>query len=276
MSNTFESLAGWEATRDTLQLYANIPSVVAQGHLEHHPKWWHISLKVVGDGLVSSTVPLPDGGSMFVKMDLVKHEMQVIPDRGETTAFDLTASQTSTALGEKVLDAVRGLGLDGVYKTEKYANDAPRVYDPAVVERYFGTLKLIDAAFKSHKKALGGETSPVQLWPHHFDLSMEWFGTRKVPYEQDGETTYLPAQLNLGFSPGDGLHPAPYFYSNPWPFEKDVLLGQDLPHGARWFTDGWEGSLLPYEALVGDANGVAKLGAYARAVFGAVQETLVA
>jgi hypothetical protein len=92
--------------------------------------------------------------------------------------------------------------------------------------------------FKKHIATLSGDVGQVQLWPHHFDLAVEWFGTRVVEYQEGDEVQEYPSQLNLGLSPGDSGHPEPYFYSNPWPFEKDQLLDKSLPEGARWFTEG--------------------------------------
>ena len=80
---------------------------------------------------------------------------------------------------------------------------------------------------------------------------------------------------SMGFSPGDSGHPEPYFYSNPWPFEKEVLLDKLLPEGARWFTEGWEGSLLEYSELVGDPRGEERLLSYARAVYELAAPTLM-
>jgi hypothetical protein len=55
----FPSLTGWERTRETLHLYSKAVGVVPRAHAEFHPKWWHISLKVRPDGLVTDNMPLP-------------------------------------------------------------------------------------------------------------------------------------------------------------------------------------------------------------------------
>ena len=92
------------------------------------------------------------------------------------------------------------------------------------------------------------------IWPHGFDLSFEWFGTRVERFEENGEVQEYPSQLNLGFYPtGDA-----YFYSNPWPFDES-LPANELPHGAVWNTDGWQGTKLDYADLVGDPDAAAKV-----------------
>ena len=139
--------------------------------------------------------------------------------------------------------------------------------------RYFGVLTEVERTFTTHRATLTGNPGPVQLWPHGFDLAFEWFGTRALEHEERGEIQTLPSQLNLGFYPGDAENAA-YFYSNPWPFEDDQLLSHPLPVGAKWFTDGWAGSVLPYAELVDDPGGPARLAAYARQVYLIAKPTL--
>ena len=97
------------------------------------------------------------------------------------------------------------------------------------------------------------------------------FGTRTVDYEEDGQVTSYPSQLNLGFYPGE---PEPYFYSNPWPFEKGQLIEQALPDGARWHLDGWEGTYLPYASLAGKADASDRLLKFAGRVYEVASPTL--
>jgi hypothetical protein len=84
-----------------------------------------------------------------------------------------------------------------------------------------------------------------------------------VPHDEDGEVGELPAQINLGFYPAGEA----YFYSNPWPFDGETLLAVALPDGARWNTEGWEGSMLEYADLAGRSDGVERFLEYAGVVF---------
>jgi hypothetical protein len=208
-------------------------------------------------------------------MDLLGHRVVLFTSRGEVRGFSMREGLSASAFGDRVLGAVADLGLSGKYAREKFENDEPREYDPAAAEDYFTALVNAERVFKKHRAGLGGEVGPVQLWPHGFDLAFEWFGTRTVAYEERGETQQYPSQINLGFSPGDPDHPEPYFYSNPWPFETDRLLGKPLPSGARWFTEGWQGSMLEYDSLVGDSQAEENLLAYARAVYDLASPTLL-
>lgn len=270
----FPALNDWQTTRETLHLYSHAVSVVPRAHAEFHPKWWHISLKVQPDGLVTEKISLPDGGQFWLKMDLGQHQVLLFTNQGVAREFSMTEGLTSTEFGDQILDAVADLGLTAEYAREKFENDEPRQYDPAAAERFLTALVNADRIFKEHRATLGGDSGPVQLWPHGFDLSFEWHGTRVETYEHDGEVEEYPSQLNLGFYPG-GTAEAQYFYSNPWPFEADELLDRPLPEGATWHTEGWQGTILPYVELVDDSEAETRLHEYARAVFEISSPTLL-
>jgi len=271
----FPDLTGWEPTRDTLYIYSQAVGVIPRAHAEFHPKWWHISLKVLPNGLITKEMSLPTDGTFLVKLDLQQHKALIVANGAVAGEVSLTEGLTGTEFGDQLLAIVANLGLTADYARDKFENDELRAYDPAMAEKYLTTLVNTDRIFKQHINSLSGEVGQVQLWPHHFDLAVEWFGTRVVEYREGNEVQKYPSQLNLGLSPGDAGHPEPYFYSNPWPFEKE-LLNKPLPAGARWFTDGWEGTIFPYAELAGDANAEERLLDYACAVYQAAAPTLTA
>ncbi|MFC2055387.1 DUF5996 family protein [Chloroflexota bacterium] len=273
--NLFPSLKGWQPTRDTLHLYTKVVGVIPRAHAEFNPKWWHISLKVVPEGLVTDDMRLSDDGTFNLKLDLTRHMVILSTSQGLVRKFDITAGLSETEFGNEILSAVTDLGLTEEYDHARFENEEPRVYNPEDAEKYFTALKNADRIFKEHRASLSGEVSPVQLWPQHFDLAFEWFGTRIVETGEGVEATQYPAQLNLGFSPGDDSYVEPYFYSNPWPFESDQLVDKTLPEGARWFNESWQGTILPYAELVGDSQAEDRLKVYAKAVWAASSPTLM-
>ena len=272
----FPSLAGWEPTHQTLHWYSKGVGVVPRAHALAHPKWWHISLKVKTDGLVTDNISLPSGGIFNLKMDLHNHQVILAASHGDTQAFEMTQGISSTAFADRILSAVADLGLGGEYAREKFENDDPREYDPDVAEKFFTAVVNADRVFKKHQSIINGETGPIQLWPHGFDLAFEWFGTCVMEYEEHGKDEKYHSQINLGFSLGEPSHPEPYFYSNPWPFETDQLVNKPLLAGAQWFTEGWQGSILEYADLADDSQAEAKLLAYAKAVYDISSPTLTA
>ncbi|MCA9942789.1 MAG: hypothetical protein KC449_04880 [Anaerolineales bacterium] len=269
----FPSLANFEPTRQTLHWYSQAVGVVPRVHGIAHPKWWHISLKLRPDGLITDNIPLPDGGVLALRLDFHQHQLVVANSSGETKTADLQDGLTGSEMGEWVITAVSQFGLQGKYPHEKFSNDAPRHYDPELAQRYFGVLTNVARTFETHRASLEGPVSPVQVWPHGFDIAFEWFGSRVERGEEHGEVQEFPSQLNLGFYPGsEGT--APYFYSNPWPFEAE-LLDKPLPPGASWHTAGWQGAELPYSEVVGQPDAEARLLDFAKAVYKLAAPTLM-
>jgi hypothetical protein len=73
------------------------------------------------------------------------------------------------------------------------------------------------------------EPSRVQLWPEHFDLSVE------LGAEREG------SRAGYGVSPGDELHAEPYLYVVPW---------KEVPAGELWQATAFRGAELSYAALL--------------------------
>lgn len=92
------------------------------------------------------------------------------------------------------------------------------------------------------------ETSPVQLWPHHFDLSILWLPGEKIADQDPQDEEYSDKQMNFGFTFGDDGNPEPYFYVTAYPLPEGFPSLQ-LPPGTRWLTDGFNGAVLPYRSL---------------------------
>lgn len=260
--NTFPSLDGFGPTRRTLQLYSRVLSALARAHAPAHPQWWHISLKVTPYGLVTDNIPCGGGGLLAGRMDFHRAQLVLESSDGRSWGIPMDAGLSGSEMGERVLAAAADAGVKGEVDRTRFSSEDPGQYDPNAVSRFFSALVLAERAFKRHGARLGKDTGPVRLWPHGFDLAMEWFGTRVERYNENGKTIELPSQLNLGFYPGEDDNTS-YFYSNPWPFDGDMLLGHALPEGAAWHTDGWQGTILPYTAARDEDHVLA----YAAAVY---------
>ena len=281
-STLFPALTGWEATKETLHLYSKVIGTVPRAHATPHPKWWHISLSVDGNGLRTDNMTLADGATFYLQLDLNRHTVDVVTSRGQGESWPMTAGLSATKMGDNVLTAIADLGLQGEYARDKFEESTVRAYNPEAARAYLTAVTNANRIFSAHRATLAGEIGPVQLWPHGFDLAFEWFGTRMVEYEEEGKVESYPSQINWGFSPGEPAHerrecdPTPYFYANPFPFEAESLLATALPSGAYWFTDSWQGSILPYAELVDDPNAESRLIGYAQAVYSAAAPTLMA
>jgi hypothetical protein len=203
---------------------------------------------VAPHGLVTDNIPLPDGGILAGRLDF--HRAQVVLEDSDGRAWSIPMNEglTGSEMGDRVIAIAAEAGFNGEVERSRFENDEPSVYDEGAVANFFTALIRADRAFKRHGARLGDDAGPVRLWPHGFDLAMEWFGARVESYNEGGKQVKLPAQLNLGFYPGEN-NDTSYFYSNPWPFDGDKLLSRSLPAGANWHTEGWQGAMLPYTAV---------------------------
>ncbi len=262
----------WESTRATLHAYALAVDAISRTHADPHPRWWHVGLKLRDDGLTTTPIALPDDGMLTVRIDLRVHDIVVDVDDEPHARYSITEGVAATAMGDRLIGAVADLGLEGEYAREKFENDDVRIYDPEAAESFFASLTAIAALFEQHRSELGSRVSPIHVWPHGFDLSFEWFGTRVQQLEEEGVVTEHPSQLNLGFYPAGRA----YLYSNPWPFESDRLIDVELPYGAEWHTEGWQGTILYYDQVAGLPDAGERVLAYARAVHDATAPTLTA
>ncbi|MEW5987878.1 MAG: DUF5996 family protein [Chloroflexota bacterium] len=243
--------ADWRPTHDTLHHYARVLGRVRRALTPYQRHWSHITLRVAADGLTTTDIPIPDGGGSTFEMLLHLREHRLVIQTGGQEWWDMPfRGQTAAELGDAALSALADLGVRVTMERSQWANDEPGVYDRAAVETYFQALSSIDEVFKQFKAELPGETGPVQIWPHGFDLAMLWFSGRQVPGADPADEEQADEQMNFGFSPGGyGGIPDAYFYvtAYPWP---DGLLEAALPAGAYWHTAGWRGAVLPYEESV--------------------------
>ena len=266
---SFPALADhWEPSRATLHAYAKALDALPQAHVTKHPAWWHISLKPRPNGLATSNIALPDGGLMNGLLDFRNHEIVLESSSGWRRSFSAREGRTGTQMAEALIDSVEEIGLTGEYVRKDFEDDAAGKYDEAAVAPFWTALTSVTGVFEAHRATLDHRSvSPVQFWPHGFDLAFEWFGTKQA---EEGGTTY-PSQLNLGFYSAG----RPYFYSNPFPFSGDEVRKMELSVGA-WCDEMFEGSILYYDEVADSPDVVAKLATYAREVFEAASPTLMA
>ncbi len=266
-------LGDWTPTRDTLHAYSRIPGSLRAELTPRHPRWWHSSLRVVPRGLATGELSRPGsaGPAFETVLDLERHRLEIAAGGRETEVAPLDAGFTAAELGERALARLADLGLDLAPNRDRWSGESPRRYDRAVAGRYLAALRAVRAAFETARAGFTGPASPIQLWTHHFDLSFEWLGGRRVSYEEEGESREGTAQIGFGFSTGDEGHPEAYFYANPWPFE-EAFAESPLPAGARWHLEGWKGALLPY-ATAG-AAGAGRIVDFTRAVYALAAQRL--
>jgi hypothetical protein len=249
-------LAGWQSTRDTIQSYAKVLGKVRRSFAPVQKHWWHISLHTTATGL--TTTPIQFGNLIFeLQLDFCDHELLIFTNQGERYEIP-QEGQSPTEFCTEVCDALATWGISPADELAQFEDDTPGVYDKTAVTTFWTAFSQIDAIFKTFKASQRAETSPVQLWPHHFDLALLWLSGRLIPSQDPADAENADEQMNFGFATGDSGTPEPYFYATAYP-TPEAFTNNALPTGAYWQTEGWTGAVMPYSQLVGIQNPQEKL-----------------
>jgi len=252
----FPKLVGWKPTRETLHAYSRVLSAIRAAFTPEQPRFQHISLRLYTAGLTTTPIPHPaDPKRNFaLSMDLRNHYILLSTSDRDVQQFRMSEGLSATYLGELLLEKLAELEIRGKVDKQLYADEKPRHYALDAAERYFAALSHAGRIFEQFKAKLKGETDPVQLWPHQFDLSFALLGNQQVKTLK-GDTR---SQILFGFATEHPGLPSTYFYASPTPFE-ETLTHKKLPKGAVWHTAVWQGALLPYAEVAEREDGEKKL-----------------
>jgi len=256
-------LEGWEATKVTLHLWAQIVGKIRMASSPPRNHWWHVPLYVDVRGLTTRRLHAADGATFQIDFDFIDHRLVVTRSDGATGSFALEDGLSVAAFDEQLHETLRGLDVDvairelpfGVPMTTPFTADGEhRSYDREAVVRFWHVLDWTDAVFEEFAGWYCGKTSPVHLFWHSFDLAVTRFGGRRAPDLPGVDPVTLEAYthevVSFGFWAGDHNVREPTYYAYAAP-EPPGLRGRPLrPEGAAWIEQG-AGSLavLPYERI---------------------------
>ena len=117
-----------------------------------------------------------------------------------------------------------------LYEPETHvALDAPLTVDPQAARVLGDWFGFASSVLEELRAEVGADDARCQLWPEHFDLSID------VGDEAAG------TRGTFGASPGDAQHPGPYLYVTHW--------NPDVPAAAYWNDTAFAGASLAYTAL---------------------------
>lgn len=240
-------LEPWRPTRDTLQGYLRLLGAIRAALAPREKHRWHTALHATAVGL--TTTPIPGAAAVFeLQLDLLHHVLLATASSGVQWQIPL-CGQSLHELGADLLAYLRRLGVAPVPADQAFNDNTPGSYDPVAATRFWQSLSWIDAVFKRFKAQLPGESGPVHVFPHHINLALLWLSGRKLPTDSAQGDNYADEQMSFGFVTGDAAIPEPYFYVtvNPWPPD---LTEAELPPGAYWYSEAFNGAVLPYQSLL--------------------------
>ncbi len=248
-------LSEWKVTRDTLHKYCKMVGTIREKTSSPQPHWWHISLRIAEDGV--TTLPLQKSleekdKTFEVKLDLINLKLLIISSYSDTMQIALTG-QSLSALCDETCSLLSDIGINPPVERPSFIDGKTGRFEPEPLRNYWMALKNINFIFERFKTSVGGRTSPVQLWPHHFDLAVSWFSGRLIPGKDPNNPEESQEQMTFGFSTGDETIPDSYFYATAYP-TPIKLTRTILPGDAYWNNSGFKGAVLKYSSLVHAEN----------------------
>jgi len=233
-------LAAFAPTRDYVQDVARVVGKVQQLFVEPDQHDWHRGLVVNELGI--ATQPLR-GVASLIQINL-RNGMVETGD----SSWPL-ASTSAQDIFTKLQEWAAAKGSKKSPETPEFQTQSS-TFDPAQAAQLLDAMVWSTTQLDELKaKLTTGLTSPVLLYPHHFDVSLSWF--------PDNDTQ----QLTFGFSTGDETIAEPYYYTTSYP-ESEAFTTKVLPTPAYWQKDGFSGAVIKYNELIHDGNPAQKLADY--------------
>lgn len=253
------TLADWPSTSQALHQAARVLGAVRLLTHGEEPLYLELALAVRPEGLSSDA--LPQGGE--VVLDFKQAALVYTAAGGQGIPIPLS-DHTQASLLEKLLETLAGDGAVSLSRStgqtwqdslfaalsesgrravpapEVLSHDTPLHVNRQTASDYAGILYAVFTGLARWRARLSGMTSPLVVWPHHFDLSGLWFLNNELDDWQP--------HLNFGFAPfSDGLA-RPYLYAYAYPYPT-TFTPPPLPVPARWHTEGWQGVVLSYDDM---------------------------
>ena len=238
-------------TRNAIHAYARVLGNCLKACRSKRKHWWHASLRPSLNGLSTGVVRATTDFELELDFRRAKLHARSRSDNSFDVELD---GQSAVEIAAAIRDFMSANGV-GDSQLEQFSN-ANR--DSGAVDlQDFSTghsvtmgqvLRSVTTAMEAFRASVREETSPIQLWPHHFDLSMIWLPGDKICGQDPMDEEYSDKQMNFGFAFGDESIPEPYFYVTAYPMP-DAMAATPLPAGSEWKTDGFSGAVLTYRSL---------------------------
>ena len=234
------------ATREALHAYSRVLGDWLKSTRPKRKHWWHASLRPSLGGLTTGVVRA--GSDFELELDFVTSQLRVrTPEKLVTEDLSgQSAASVASWLDATLVDIGIAPSLapgDKVRSKERFDD-----YSGEQAARLQQAFASVTAALEDFRAGIREETSPIQVWPHHFDLSMIWLPGDKVPGQDPANEEYADKQMNFGFVFGDDGIAEPYLYVTSYPLP-DALPNTELPAGTTWQSDGFSGAVLLYKNL---------------------------
>jgi len=232
-------------TRNALHAYARVLGDYLKRCRPKRKHWWHASLRPSLNGLTTGVVYL----EIDIELELNLRESLL---QGRTSSGKQLCEKLQGQPASELASSIEGfLNANGVSEHMVNSDNSTAYpgYSAEHTQNIAEVLNAVSAAMNTFRADIREETSPVQLWPHHFDLSLLWLPGDKIPGQDPANEEYADKQMNFGFTLGDEGIAEPYFYITAYPLPEALPNTQLLP-GTVWHSAGFDGAVLLYRSLI--------------------------
>lgn len=257
-------VAGWQDTRDTLQLYTQVVGKVRMANEPLTNHWWNVPLYLSVRGLTTSLMPHPTGPAFQIDFDLVDHRLDVRTVDGAVRSLALVPRPVAE-FHAAVMAMLDDLGVATeiwpvpveIPGAIAFADDHVHAsYDADAVHRFWLAMVEMDRVFSVFRARFVGKSSPVHLFWGALDLAVTRFSGRTAPPHPGGAPNCGPHVMWEAYShevSSCGYWPGPpgeegVFYSYAYPEPPGFRTTAVAPAGARWDDELGE-FVLPYELV---------------------------
>lgn len=251
-------------TRDACHAYSAVLGAWATVGRQRRKHSWQLSLRPSLNGVTTGVIHA--GNRHFeLELDLMHNRALGHVAGGESFAREL-GGQTAEQLAADLRDYLMAAGVESCFSPDCEPSGSHVPMDGSVRAGYSADLAAsfsdvwrgVSAALALFRAGLAEETSPIMLWPGHFDLAMMWLPGEKIQDRDPANEEYSDKQMNFGFSFGDAEITEPYFYTTAYPLPP-TMTALSLPGNARWHKGGFTGAVLEYQHLRSTAEPHAEL-----------------
>ena len=231
-------------TRRQMHLLARILGSYREALVEPIAKNDNLWLSAAEQGF--GTPPMEKYSELEIGCNLDEFIIEIDNDKGGYTSCAITGKSAVDLCGEITGILSGEFGITAGVDAEKF-KDAGAFTGVLTVEaaearsflgQFTGFAELLTGF---HKKISEGTKTGVCLWPHHFDNAFKWFSGRRIDDADE--------QMGIGVSNGDEMYELPYVYMTIYP-ELRKMNTLEIPEGAHLHDTGWQGLILPYEAVL--------------------------
>ena len=200
-------LSSWNDTRTALHLYLQ---VLGKVRMALHPKqnhWWHVTLRAGPRGFTTGPIPVEDGRSLEVELDVVESRATFACSAGGGRNVPIADGLTVASFYEQVMGVLAELGYTPAIVAKPYDppkvgsdvpfadDDAPRPWDADAVQRFWAIVRWATAVLPFAV----GRVMPEP--PAGMDIGMVQDWTWWTPFSYPFNLTQQPAIVQgCGFS----------------------------------------------------------------------------